>query len=185
MIPAVDDLVELYRTVGAARYGMEAVTQEQHALQCAALAERAGSPPRLIVAALLHDVGHLVAATQPGGARPGNDLHEYVALPFLRRLLPETVLEPIRLHVDAKRYLCAVEPAYHATLSAASQRSLSLQGGAFSPQEAARFVGRPHALDAVALRRWDDQAKDPAAVTPGWEHFRRLLEQARSERRAA
>ena len=187
MIPAIDDLVELYRTDGAARYGMEAVTQEQHALQCATLAEQAGSSPQLIAAALLHDVGHLVAATQPRGARAGNDLHEYVAQPFLRRLLPESVLEPIRLHVDAKRYLCAIEPAYYATLSPASQRSLGLQGGAFSPEEAARFIGRPYSRDAVALRRWDDQAKDPAAVTPGWDRFRRLLEQARSDglRRAA
>ncbi|MHB1122129.1 MAG: phosphonate degradation HD-domain oxygenase [Ramlibacter sp.] len=180
MVLDIDDIVALYGAAGAAPYGMDAVTQEQHALQCATLAEQAGGAPALVAAALLHDVGHLVAATQPRGARPGNDLHEYVALPLLRRLLPRAVLEPIRLHVDAKRYLCAVEPAYHARLSAASRRSLALQGGAFSPEEAARFIGLAHAQDAVALRRWDDQAKDPAALTPGWAHFRRVLAQARS-----
>jgi predicted HD phosphohydrolase len=88
------------------------------------------------------------------------------------------VLEPIRMHVDAKRYLCHVERQYRATLSPASQRSLQLQGGLFSKAEAATFIAEPFALDAVALRRWDDLAKDPAATPPPWAHYVAVLERA-------
>lgn len=170
------DIETLYRTAGTAQYGAEAVSQEQHALQCAQLATQAGSSPALVAAALLHDLGHLAAPAQHP-ARSRNDLHEFVALPFLRGLFHAAVLEPIRLHVEAKRYLCAVEPGYWSVLSPASQRSLALQGGPFNTLQMQDFLARPHAADAVALRRWDDAAKDPAAVTPGWAHFRPVLAQ--------
>jgi predicted HD phosphohydrolase len=88
------------------------------------------------------------------------------------------VLQPIRLHVAAKRYLCATEPGYRDRLSPASLRSLALQGGAFSPAELERFLCEPHAIDAIALRRWDDQAKIAGRATPGWAHFRTVLERA-------
>ena len=173
----IDDIIELYRTSGAARYGMEAVTQEQHALQCAHHAEQAGCPPVLVTAALLHDLGHLVKAERRGGeAKDG--LHEAVAVPFLRGLFPDAVIEPIRMHVDAKRYLCATQPTYWSTLSPASRRSLELQGGPFTSHEAQRFIAQPFAYNAVSLRRWDDCAKDPAANTPDWGHYRQVLERA-------
>lgn len=172
---SIDDIVMLYRTSGAARYGMEIINQEQHALQCAQLAEQAGSTPELVAAALLHDLGHLVAADRPAG----NDLHEFVAIPFLRGVFSDAVIEPIRLHVDAKRYLCAAVTGYQDTLSPASKRSLELQGGPFEPEEARRFIEQPFAVDAVALRRWDDAAKSPTVATRGWGHYSQVLGRAR------
>lgn len=173
----VDQIIRLYTTEGGARYGGEALSQEQHALQCGFLAERDGASLHLVAAALLHDLGHLLETRDEPGA-PRDDLHEYRALPFLRGEYPEAVIQPIRLHVAAKRYLCATEPGYREGLSAASQRSLDLQGGAFSQAEVARFLGEDHALDAVALRRWDDQAKILGRATPGWAHFRGVLDRA-------
>lgn len=171
----IDQIIRLYRTEGAARYGMEAIDQEQHALQCAQLAEEAGARPALVVAALLHDLGHLLEAQM--SERPArDDLHEYRGLPFLRGEYPDTVIQPIRLHVAAKRFLCATDPGYHAGLSPASQRSLALQGGPFSQDGIDKFLAEPHAMDAVSLRRWDDLAKDPRRRTAGWDHYRGVLE---------
>lgn len=180
----IQDIIELYRTTGSARYGMEAVSQEQHALQCAQLAEQAGSPPELVAAALLHDLGHLLSAEQDRVSRK-DDLHEFVAIPFLRGEFPDAVIEPIRMHVGAKRYLCATQPAYWDTLSAASRRSLELQGGPFDADQAERFIAQPYAYDAVALRRWDDIAKSPTTPTRGWEHYRRVLQSASLTERPA
>lgn len=179
MALGIDEIVTLYRTAGAARYGMEAINQEQHALQCGQLAEQAGSEPELVAAALLHDLGHLVAVEQRPDTAAKNDLHEFVALPFLRGVFGEAVLEPIRMHVDAKRYLCATVAGYWDMLSPASKRSLELQGGPFGPVEAQRFIALPYAAHAVALRQWDDCAKSPTAATPGWAHYTRVLERAR------
>jgi phosphonate degradation associated HDIG domain protein len=180
MAMEIEQIIELYRTAGTARYGMEPVSQEQHALQCAALAEQARSPPELVAAALLHDLGHVVALEQRLGGEDRNDLHEYVAMPFLRGLFPNAVIEPIRLHVDAKRYLCAAVRGYGDKLTPASRRSLVLQGGPFEPRGAQRFLEQPFAVDAVALRRWDDAAKSPARATPGWRYYRAILERAAS-----
>lgn len=182
MALTVDDIISLLQVQGAAQYGREAVSQHQHALQCAHLAERAGAAPELVAAALLHDLGHLLAIRAPVAASPSgtDDLHQYVALPFLRGVFPDAVLEPIRMHVDAKRYLCCVDAGYWASLSPASQRSLVLQGGPFSAEEAAAFLMHPFALDAVALRRWDDSAKNPAATPPDLAHYGAVLEAARS-----
>ena len=179
MALSIAGIIALYRSAGAARYGMEAISQEQHALQCAVLAEQAGSPAELVAAALLHDLGHLVgAAPAAAGAAARNDLHEYLGIPFLRGIFSEAVIQPIRLHVDAKRYLCAVSPGYRDALSPASQRSLALQGGPFAPDQAQAFIRQPFAGQAVALRCWDDRAKDPAASTPGWNHFEPVLVRA-------
>lgn len=172
---SIDQIVRIYRTEGAARYGMEAVDQEQHALQCAQLAEEAGAPPALVAAALLHDLGHLLEAQM--SERPArDDLHEYRGLPFLRGEYPDAVIQPIRLHVAAKRFLCATDANYQASLSPASQRSLALQGGPLVQADIDRFLAEAHAADAVRLRRWDDLAKDPRRATPGWDHYRGVLE---------
>lgn len=172
----IAQIVRLYRSEGSARYGLEAINQEQHALQCAMLAEEACAPPELVSACLLHDLGHLLYERGPGKGK--DDLHEYRALPFLHGEYPEAVLQPIRLHVAAKRFLCAVEAEYWEGLSPASRRSLELQGGPFSDRELENFLAERHAMDAVALRRWDDLAKSPTRVTPGWDHYRKVLEQA-------
>lgn len=158
----------LYAVGGKARYGGEAVTQLQHALQCAELARRAGASAPLIAAAFLHDLGHLVHGLGEDCADRGiDDRHESTGALLVTRWFGPAVSEPVRLHVAAKRWLCVAEPAYAAGLSPASQRSLALQGGAFSADEGRAWIALPHAREAVALRRWDDSAKDPAAVVPG------------------
>ena len=174
------EILELFDTYGARRYGREPISQAEHALQCAHLAEQAGATPELISASLLHDLGHLLAAhanvAPPANNAAHDDMHQYFALPFLRGQFADAVLEPIRLHVDAKRYLCHAEPGYWDTLSEESKRSLVVQGGVHSAKAAAEFIGRRHAQDAVQVRRWDDLAKVPGCTTPSIEHFAAILE---------
>lgn len=171
----VEAILHLLREKGHARYGAESVSQLQHALQAAAQAERAGAVPALTIAALLHDIGHLVADDRDAAPRGVDAHHENVAARFLTKLFPAAVIEPIRLHVAAKRYLCATEPQYRGTLSVASERSLMLQGGPFSAADATNFIQQPFARDAVELRRWDEGAKDKKAVTPNLEHYAPLV----------
>jgi phosphonate degradation associated HDIG domain protein len=168
----LDALLQLYRDRGQAQYGGEAISQLEHALQCATLAEQAGRSATLITACFFHDLGHLIHQLGEGAAARGiDDRHEYRAIPALEKLYPEAVTTPIRLHVAAKRYLCAIEQDYWDTLSPASQRSLELQGGPFSAAAATAFIEQPYAQDAVNLRRWDDQAKVPELKTPDLAHF--------------
>lgn len=180
MALTLEEITGLFETRGAAQYGGEAINQLQHARQCAHLAERSGASPELVAAALLHDLGHLLVQREAAKEAGVDDLHQYISLSFLRGVFPDAVLEPIRMHVDAKRYLCQVDSQYQASLSPASQRSLALQGGPFSGEEAAVFMAQPFAADAVALRRWDDHAKDPGATPPDWAHYAGVLEQAAS-----
>ena len=174
---AADRILEVLETSGREQYGDEAVSQLQHALQCAHLAERSGAPAPLVVAALLHDFGHLIHKLGEDAAARGIDTrHETLGRKYLARWFDEDVTAPIGLHVEAKRWLCATEPAYFDTLSPASVRSLELQGGPFTEAGAAAFIAAPHAQDALAVRRWDEQAKDPRAVTPRLEHYRSRIE---------
>jgi phosphonate degradation associated HDIG domain protein len=180
----IDEIAALYERKGGRAYEGEGVTQIEHALQSAHLAEQAGAPPELVCAALLHDIGHLLNDRgETPTLRGVDDLHQYIALPFLRQDFPEALLGPIRLHVDAKRYLCATRPDYHDSLSEDSRRSLALQGGVFSAQEAERFIALPHAAEAVQVRLWDDAAKVAGAATPGFGHFESLLRACRSRSR--
>lgn len=176
MAAVVEAIVDLLVQAGARRYGMEAVSQLDHALQCAMHAERSGADAALVVAALLHDIGHLVGDGDEGLAESGIDAaHERIAADWLAQHFPPAVVEPVRLHVDAKRYLCRAEPAYWATLSPASQTSLEVQGGIYSADAAATFIARPFARDAVLLRRWDDAAKSPRLKTPDIAHYRPMI----------
>lgn len=169
---AMDEIRNALGVAGREMYGGEAVTQLAHALQCAMLAEREGAAPALTVAALLHDLGHIVDKRfQLGQETPVDRHHEDIGSAYLARWFPPAVTEPIRLHVPAKRYLCRVEPGYFDGLSPASVRSLDLQGGTFTSDEAKAFVAQPYATDAARLRRWDDLAKDPDAGTPPLDHF--------------
>ncbi|WP_066260670.1 phosphonate degradation HD-domain oxygenase [Hydrogenophaga flava] len=180
MALTLDDIVRLLDQRGAQQYGLEAVSQRVHALQCAHLAETAGEPDELVIACLLHDLGHLIAAENAGTMDTDmrqDDLHQYTPLPFLRGVLPDAVLEPIRLHVDAKRYLCQAEGTYYASLSTASVHSLAQQGGAYTAVESRAFLLQPFAEDAVRLRRYDDLAKDPARAVPPLDHYLPRLEQ--------
>jgi phosphonate degradation associated HDIG domain protein len=172
----IEKIVGLYRAKGGSAYEGEGVTQLEHALQSAYSAERAGAPPELVCAALLHDIGHLLNDRgETPTLRGVDDQHQYVALPFLRKMFPTAVFGPIGLHVDAKRYLCATRPGYRAALSEDSKRSLELQGGVFTPQDAERFIRQPFAAEAVSVRLWDDAAKVPGASTPGLGHFETIL----------
>ncbi|MGF1428925.1 2-trimethylaminoethylphosphonate dioxygenase [Kitasatospora sp. LaBMicrA B282] len=174
---ALDELAALFAGEGAAEYLGEAVTQAEHMLQAAALAERAGAPDHLVAAALLHDVGHFHGVVTGRQLMLGEDnRHSDTGADWLARWFGPAVTEPIRLHVAAKRYLCTVEPAYRAQLSEASEYTLKVQGGPMTAERAAAFAELPGAADAVAVRRWDDQAKDPDTATPSFDHFRPLLE---------
>lgn len=167
-----DHIGRLFAQGGANAYFGEPVTQAAHALQCAWLAERDGADAPLVVAALLHDVGHLLHGLPEDIADYGTDArHEHAGHEWLAHYFDDTVSEPVRLHVDAKRYLCAIEPAYLETLSPASLQSLALQGGPFTPEEAFAFAALPHAAAAVRLRRWDDEAKVPGLETPPLAHY--------------
>jgi phosphonate degradation associated HDIG domain protein len=159
----------------------EAVTAQQHALQCAQLAEWAGSPPTLVAAALLHDIGHLVDAASGDDT---DDAHEQRALGLLSLDFGRDVLEPIRLHVEAKRYLVATDPDYAGHLSPASRHSLRLQGGPMNADEQRWFAGLPHAEEALALRRWDDAAKAPGQRTPPLAYYLAMLDPLRQRRTA-
>jgi len=168
----LDDIEALFRDKGHAQYSGEPVSQLEHALQSAHLAEEEGADDELVTAALLHDLGHLLNDQgETPSLRGIDDLHQFFALPFLRGVFPDRVLDAIRWHVDAKRYLCATRPAYWAGLSDDSKRSLVLQGGVFSADEAREFIGRPHAQDAVRLRLWDDKAKKSNHTTPDLAHY--------------
>ena len=173
----VDEILELFATRGAAAYHGEAVSQEEHALQAAEQAVREGAPDALVVAALLHDVGHLLDGQDEDLAGRGVDgRHEEAACAWLSRYFGPDVTEPIRLHVSAKRYLCAVDPTYLAGLSPASRMSLKLQGGPMNGAEIAEFEANASFRDAVRLRHWDDTAKVPGLAVPGPSHYRERLE---------
>jgi len=166
-----DRIRALFEGHGAAWYGGEAVTQTEHALQCARLAERAGEPPAVILAALLHDVGHLtMAESQAVDMR-----HQDAGASALAGCVGEDVIEMVRLHVAAKRYLCAVDRDYWSGLSQASRDSLVLQGGPYDAIQAEAFAARPHARAAVRLRRYDDLAKVPGLATPPLGHYLEML----------
>lgn len=175
----LDQLLALYSTRGNAAYFGEAVSQTEHALQSAHLAVCAGAGNALVAAALLHDIGHLLHGLPESVAAEGIDgCHETGGADWLERWFGQAVTAPIRLHVAAKRYLCAVDPDYLSGLSPASQRSLELQGGPFPPEEVRRFARLPFAREAIDLRRWDDAAKVPGLVVPGLEYYRSCLEAA-------
>jgi phosphonate degradation associated HDIG domain protein len=179
----IDFLMRLFAERGDAAYIGEPVSQTEHALQTAWAAERAGAGSALIAAALLHDVGHLLHDLPEDCAQAGiDDAHEVRGARWLERHFGPEVAEPVRLHVPAKRFLCATDPTYSGTLSEASTLSLRLQGGPFTPEEATQFVKHLHAEAAVSLRRFDEQAKVPGLATPSLEHFRPYLETARAAR---
>ena len=166
------DIALLFARHGASQYSGEPVTQLQHALQTAHLAEASDADDALVTACLLHDLGHLLNDQGDTPSLRGiDDTHQFYALPFLRGLFPAAVLGAIKLHVDAKRYLCQANPDYFARLSDDSKRSLALQGGVFSAEQAATFLGQSSARDAVVLRQWDDLAKQADLTTPSLAHF--------------
>ena len=165
---AAETIGEMFAGPGARDHLGEAVPIGEHMLQAGALAEAAGAEGAVVAAALLHDIGHLLGEDE--------DRHGEAGANWLSQWFGAAVTEPVRLHVPAKRYLCAADAEYFGLLSAESVRTLSLQGGPMTAAEVAAFEALPFFRDAVAVRRWDDQAKDPAATAPRFAHFTALLE---------
>jgi gamma-butyrobetaine dioxygenase len=173
----VDELLAIYGRRGAQAYFGEPVSVTEHGLQCAHFASSAKAPPALIVAALLHDVGHLIEEVPADISDWTTDAcHELSGARWLAARFGPAVSEPVRLHVAAKRYLCAIEAGYGRSLSASSAKTLQLQGGAMSPAEIAAFETEPHYRAALQVRRWDDGAKIAGLSTPEFSHYAPLLE---------
>ena len=174
----IDQIFEAFQKYGGELYeGGEQVTQQQHALQTAHAAEKDGASNTLIASAILHDYGHLVHdLPQELVARGIDDKHEELVAALLEPYFVPAVTEPARLHVPAKRYLCAVEPSYFNKLSPVSVRSLELQGGPLTQTEVKAFEALPHFADAVRLRRYDEMGKDPQAITPNLTYYRPYIE---------
>jgi phosphonate degradation associated HDIG domain protein len=170
--PRLARIADLLTLKADGRYGLHDITQRQHALQSAWQAEREGGDAALITASLLHDIGHLVHDLGGNPAERGvDDRHEALGHAFLAAWFGSEVTEPVRLHVAAKRYLCATEADYIARLSPDSVLSLSLQGGPMSVEEVAAFAALPEAAAAVRLRRFDEAAKVKDLETPPVAHF--------------
>jgi phosphonate degradation associated HDIG domain protein len=172
-----DEIVTLLEARGAAAYVGEPVSVLEHGLQAAHFARQAGAADELVLAALLHDIGHVLAD-------PPNDVsewhtdgrHEQIGSAWLARRFGPAVSDPVRLHVAAKRYLCATTPEYLETLTAASLRTLELQGGPMSADEVAAFRREPHCRAAVRVRLWDDRGKIEGLVTAGLTDYFGLIE---------
>lgn len=178
-------IADLFAVEGAGEYLGEAVTQAQHMLQAAALAEGAGAAPELVAAALLHDVGHFRGTVSGHQLMSGTDnRHGDQGADWLAQWFGPGVTEPVRLHVAAKRYLCAVEPGYFGGLSAASVHTLRIQGGPMTRAQSAEFEASPWCQAALRLRRWDDAAKDPEAIVPAFGYYQRPLRQLVRRREA-
>ncbi len=170
-------LAEIFARRGAEEYLGEPVSISEHMLQGAQLAETAGASEEVVAAALLHDVGHFTHDFPTDAADQGIDSrHEEAGAAVLKDFFPPIVVDCVRHHVAAKRYLCATDPGYFSQLSEASVHSLNLQGGPMSSSEVADFAGNPNVDEMVQVRIWDDEAKIPGAETPGFDHYAPLLQ---------
>jgi hypothetical protein len=178
----VDFIINLFNEKGGDLYGGEAVTQLEHGLQAAHFAKLASASDELIAAALMHDIGHLLHDLPDDATEQGiDDVHEALGAQFLKKYFKKAVVEPVQLHVAAKRYLCLVDPAYHDTLSPTSQASLLLQGGIMNQQEKITFEQNTYFMEAVLLRKWDDLAKIPNLQVDPIENYSSILQNALSE----
>jgi phosphonate degradation associated HDIG domain protein len=172
-----DEVTALFSNRGSSAYFGESVSMTEHALQAAHFAQAAAAAPALILAALLHDVGHLIEDVPQDIADWHDDAHhEEIGSRWLASRFPAEVYEPVRLHVPAKRYLCATDTHYFSTLSPASIVTLKLQGGPMTAFEVAKFETQPYHVEAVRIRRWDDQGKIPGLVTANVTSYRTLID---------
>lgn len=172
----IDDIFGIFRQFGDLRYG-EDITQLEHILQCGHLARIDGAPDALVAAALMHDIGQFIDdAGNAAEQRAVDAKHEVTGASYLAPYFPEAVTEPVRLHVEAKRYLCATQPGYFEGLSRASRLSLDLQGGPHDESEAADFLALPAAEAAIRVRRYDDMGKKDGQDVPDLESYRPLLQ---------
>ena len=174
--PVRQELLDIFVSRATKRYGLSAINQLQHALQAAALAEADSAPPATVLASLLHDVGHLLHDLPEDVADQDVDTeHESLGSAWLSQYFGPEVSNPVRLHVAAKRYLCATEADYFGKLSAASVHSLGKQGGPMSAAEVTTFAALPHAKAAARLRRWDDGGKVDGLHVPDLMSYRERI----------
>jgi phosphonate degradation associated HDIG domain protein len=172
----IDLIADIFERRGAESYLGEAVTMSEHMLQGACLAEREGVPDELVAAALLHDIGHYTNEFGEDYIERGIDnRHDEAGAAVLAPFFPPVVTACVRLHVAAKRYLCATDPGYVAKLSPASVATLRLQGGPMTPAEVATFERDPYHREAVRVRLWDEGGKVPGMATPPFAHYAPLL----------
>ncbi len=177
-IQVVTKIISLFESNGDSAYGGEAVTQGEHALQAAHLALEDGCQSNVIVASLLHDIGHMLHALPDDAPEQGiDDFHEELGYRFVDKYFKQSVAEPVRLHVAAKRYLCTQDPQYLSKLSKPSLLSLQLQGGPMTQEECRLFEQNPYYLDAIQLRRYDDLAKIPNLDVRVLSHYRPFMEE--------
>jgi phosphonate degradation associated HDIG domain protein len=168
---------DIFERRGADSYLGEQVTMSEHMLQSALLAETDGAAEELIAAALLHDIGHYTSEFGENSFDEGIDNHhDEAGARVLRGHFPRVVIECVRLHVDAKRYLCATDPGYFAKLSEASVHTLAVQGGPMCPSEIAEFEKNPFYREAVRVRVWDDGSKIPSLQTHAFVHYAPILQ---------
>jgi [1-hydroxy-2-(trimethylamino)ethyl]phosphonate dioxygenase len=178
-----DDILAIYQTRGSRAYFGERVSMTEHGLQAAHFAQAEGAPETLVVAALLHDIGHLLESVPDAIEDWTSDAHhEETGARWLARFFPAAVSEPVRLHVAAKRYLCTTDARYFARLSPASVHTLKLQGGPMSAQEVRRFEAEPFCQDAVRVRHWDDQGKVAGLKTADFSAYVPLIERVAQRR---
>ncbi len=171
-------LTDIFNRKGADSYLGEGVTMSAHMLQAAQNAQHAGESNAIIAAALLHDVGHYTGEFPENYIDLGLDnCHESMGAEILAKFFPEEVTQPVRWHVAAKRYLCAVEPDYFSGLSEASVKTLELQGGPMNAQEIREFEKNPHLQAIVRVRRYDDAGKIPGKTTPALGHYMNIVQQ--------
>ena len=172
-----DEIFSIFASRGSAAYFGEPVSMTQHCLQAAHCAQLDEAPVSLIVAALLHDIGHLVVDVPDDIADWTSDaFHEKVGSDWLARRFGPEISEPVRLHVPAKRYLCATRPSYLAKLSPASVITLKLQGGVMSAAEVTSFETERFFKEAIRIREWDDRGKIAGSDTPDLVSYRTMIE---------
>jgi len=171
-------IVAIYNQRGNEKYADEEVTQLQHALHCAKLALNEQASPEMVVAAFLHDIGHILGheALPAGVDEDLHDHHEETGFAFLSQYFPAVVADPVRLHVAAKRWLCTTDSEYARCLSPTSYKSYLDQGGPMSEEELRQFEAHPNFAAAVQVRRWDDQGKNPHEVLPSLQELMPLIE---------
>jgi phosphonate degradation associated HDIG domain protein len=172
------EIFAFFERTGSTAYFGERVSTTEHSLQAAHFAREQQAPAPLIIAALLHDIGHLLEPVPADLAEWTTDAqHEEIGARWLAVRFGPEIAEPVRLHVPAKRYLCATNAGYLSQLSTASRHTLQLQGGPMTAAEARRFAAERYAADAVRLREWDDQGKVVGLSTPGLAAYGALIEE--------
>ena len=172
------EIEELFDSAEAQEYLGEDITIVEHMIQCAEMARDEGAPSWLVVAALLHDIGHILVSDALAAQDSGIDLHhDEVGAEWISHRFPDNVVQTVRLHVDAKKYLVATDASYFEKLSSASQITLAIQGGVFTDQEAEEFLKQPFASEAIQLRHWDDAGKVRGAAQNSLLDFKTDLEE--------